>query len=127
MIFGIGTDIVKVDRMQKNLDKYGDRFASKILTETEMKDYNCYRKKAHFLAKRFAAKEAAAKAMGLGFRNGLQLKHIGVDHDKLGKPMLEFSGFASRFVQDKKITSVHLSLSDEVDHAVAFVTLEAGS
>jgi holo-[acyl-carrier protein] synthase len=127
MIFGIGTDIVKVDRMQKNLDKYGDRFASRILTEAETEDYHCYRKKAHFLAKRFAAKEAAAKAMGLGFRNGLQLKHIGVGHDKLGKPMLEFSGFASEFMQDKKITSVHLSLSDEVDHAVAFVTLEADS
>lgn len=127
MIYGIGTDIVRVDRMQKDIEKYGDRFASRILTEAEMEDYHANSKKAHFLAKRFAAKEAAAKAMGLGFRNGLQLKHISVDHDELGKPMLEFSGFASEFVQDKEITSVHLSLSDEVDHAVAFVTLETGS
>lgn len=123
MIFGIGTDIVRVARMQKNIERYGEKFAERILTLAELDDYRRETRKAHFLAKRFAAKEAAAKAMGTGFRDGLMLHHIGVTHDGAGKPQLAFTEQAAEFVQANGITSVHVSLADEEDHAVAFVTM----
>jgi len=126
MIFGIGTDIVRVARMQKNIERYGERFAERILTPAELSEYRKDARQAHFLAKRFAAKEAAAKAMGTGFRDGLMLHHIGVGHDAAGKPQLEFTDEAAAFVQTHGITGVHVSLEDEEDHAVAFVTLATG-
>lgn len=123
MIFGIGTDIVRVDRMQKNIERYGERFAERILTTDELEEFRREARPAHFLAKRFAAKEAAAKAMGTGFRDGLMLHHIGITHDAAGKPQLAFSDQAAEFIQAHGINSVHVSLADEADHAVAFVTL----
>lgn len=123
MIFGIGTDIVHVKRMRENLVKYGDKFARRILTAAEFVEFENKNDQTAFLAKRFAAKEAAAKAMGTGFSGGLSLHHIGVIHDDFGKPMLEFSGVAEEFVNKQKITQTHLSLADERDYAVAFVTM----
>lgn len=123
MIFGIGTDIVRVDRMQKNIERHGVRFAERILTVAELNEFRSEARPAHFLAKRFAAKEAAAKAMGTGFRDGLMLHHIGVTHDQAGKPQLAFTDQAEEFIRRHGITSVHVSLADEQDHAVAFVTL----
>jgi holo-[acyl-carrier protein] synthase len=123
MIYGIGTDIVRIARMQQSLDKHGDRFARRILTDHELIGYQQTTKPAHFLAKRFAAKEATAKAMGTGFRNGLSLKHINVNHDTQGKPILEFSGLAAEFMSEQGINESHISLADEQEYAVAFVTL----
>ena len=123
MIYGIGTDIVHVQRMHDNLEKYGDKFARRILTDAEFDEFQERNNKSAFLAKRFAAKEATAKAMGTGFSDGLSLKHIGVIHDAAGKPMLEFSGAAERFISTQKIIQSYLSLADERDYAVAFVTL----
>jgi len=123
VIFGIGTDIVRVDRMQKNIERHGVRFAERILTVAELIEFRSEARPAHFLAKRFAAKEAAAKAMGTGFRDGLMLHHIGVTHDQAGKPQLAFTDQAEEFIRRHGITSVHVSLADEQDHAVAFVTL----
>ncbi|MDH5370190.1 MAG: holo-ACP synthase, partial [Gammaproteobacteria bacterium] len=88
MIYGIGTDIVHINRMRENLDKYGDKFARRILTEAEFNEFEAKHDKAAFLAKRFAAKEATSKAMGTGFSQGLSLHHIGVEHDDAGKPIL---------------------------------------
>ncbi len=126
MIFGIGTDIVRVARMQEDLDRFGERFAERILTANELQEYRQNNNKANFLARRFAAKEAAAKALGTGFSNGVQLHDIEVAHDARGKPLLEFRGRARQFMQEKSITIAHISLADEQDHAVAFVTLEIG-
>lgn len=123
MIFGIGTDIVRVVRFEQSLARYGERFARRILTDAEYADFQKIARPAQFLAKRFAAKEATAKAMGTGFRNGLSLRHIGVGHDANGKPQLEFSGVAADFLSVNSITHAHISLADEKDHAVAFVTL----
>ena len=123
MIFGIGTDIVRVARMQQNIERYGEKFAERILTPAELQEFRREPRPAHFLAKRFAAKEAAAKAMGTGFRDGLHFHHIGVGHDAAGKPQLEFTDEAAAFVHAHGITNVHVSLADEEDHAVAFVTL----
>lgn len=124
MIFGIGTDIVRVGRMEQDLQRFGERFAERILTADEFEEFRLNAKPAHFLARRFAAKEAAAKAMGTGFANGLSWKHIGVTHDAAGKPILEFSGEAENFLHRNGVTVAHISLADEEDHAVAFVTLE---
>ena len=123
MIFGIGTDIVHVERMRKNLEKHGDNFAQRILTKAEFVEFENKKDKAAFIAKRFAAKEAAVKAMGTGFSQGLSLHHIGVTHDEAGKPILEFLETAEIFLQKNKIKQSHLSLADERDYAVAFVTL----
>lgn len=123
MIFGIGTDIVHINRMRDSLEKYGDKFARRILTEREFLEFTDKQNKPAFLAKRFAAKEATAKAMGTGFSQGLSLHHIGVEHDDAGKPILEFLDVADKFLKDNKIKQMHLSLADERDYAVAFVTL----
>jgi holo-[acyl-carrier protein] synthase len=125
MIFGIGTDIVRVSRMQKDIERFGERFAERILTDHELDEFRRSTRPAHYLARRFAAKEAAAKALGTGFADGLQLRHIGVIHDPAGKPILEFSGRALEMLAQHRISKSHVSLSDEEDHAVAFVTLES--
>jgi len=126
MIFGIGTDIVRVDRMERNIQRYGDRFARRILSSQEFGDYQKSGQPAHFLAKRFAAKEATVKAMGTGFAKGITLKQISVDHDAAGKPELVMSGEAESFLKSNGITHLHISIADEQDHAVAFVTLSIG-
>lgn len=125
MIVGIGTDIVRVSRMADNLERFGSRFAEKILTANELLLFSQHKRPASFLAKRFAAKEAAAKAMGHGFRDGLMLSHIGVGHDALGKPLLEYGGRAIEICARLGVSESHLSISDEDEYAIAFVTLEA--
>jgi holo-[acyl-carrier protein] synthase len=124
MIYGIGTDIVHVGRIRDDLSRFGDRFAERILTANELLEFHQNANKANFLARRFAAKEAAVKAMGTGFSNGVQLHDIEVTHDEHGKPMLVFHGRARNFMQERSVTVAHISLADEADNAVAFVTLE---
>ncbi len=123
MIFGIGTDIVSVSRMQSALQRHGDRFAERILAATELQEYRESGKPAQFLAKRFAAKEAAAKAFGTGFRHGLAMHDFIVTHDELGKPLLQFAGPAEEFCRKQGVGESFVSISDEKEHAVAFVTL----
>lgn len=123
MIFGIGTDVVTIARMEEALERHGERFAQRILAESELSAYKESSKPAHFLAKRFAAKEATAKAFGTGFRNGLSMTHITVENDELGKPLLCFTGYAEQYCTEQGIGESFLSLSDEKDHAIAFVTL----
>lgn len=126
MIFGIGTDIVRIERMQNALNRYGDKFAERILSAEEFSEFKNSETGARFLAKRFAAKEATAKAMGTGFRDGLSLRHIFVGHDEKGKPILHYSQQASAFIKENNITESHISLADEQEYAVAFVTLLRG-
>jgi holo-[acyl-carrier protein] synthase len=126
MIYGIGTDIVAVARMRRNLERYGKKFAARILTQAELTDFHRSAKPAHFLARRFAAKEAAAKAMGTGFADGVGWREIGVTHDTCGRPQLVFDGRAAALLRAKMIGAAHLSLADEEHHALAFVTLESG-
>ena len=125
MIFGIGTDLVQVARMQENIERHGEKFARRILTRHELDEYRIHQQPAHFMAKRFAAKEATAKAMGIGFSNGLSLRHIGVSHDDKGKPYIEYSGRGRELRDLLGISCSHVSLADERDYAIAFVTLLA--
>ena len=127
MIFGIGTDIVQVSRMQDNLTKHGERFAERILADSEMARFLDHARPAQFLAKRFAAKEAVAKAFGTGFRDGLSLRHIEVINDEHGRPLLQFKEMAQELAEKFHICESHLSLSDEPNYAIAFVVLECKS
>ena len=123
MIYGIGTDIVRIDRIRDNLERFGERFARRLLTAAELADYRVSRQPERFLAKRFAAKEAVVKALGVGFREGLTFNLIGVIHDHYGKPGIIYSGQALAYTRAAGITKSLLSLSDERDYAVAFVIL----
>ena len=125
MIFGIGTDIVHIPRIQQALERHGERFAERILTPSELEGYRRAGQPAHFLAKRFAAKEAAAKALGVGFRLGLSLQHIAVRRAPHSRPELHFSGRAAQVCSEQSITAAHLSLADEQEYAVAYVILES--
>jgi len=124
VIHGIGTDIVSVARMQANLERYGDRFARRILTEREYEQYRGAFHPARFLAKRFAVKEAVAKALGTGLAAGVRLGQIGVHNDARGKPDLSYSGRAATLCREADICRSHVSISDEEQYAVAFVILE---
>ena len=123
MIYGIGVDIVKIERIRNNIQRFGERFAQRLLTEAELADYRAARQPERFLAKRFAAKEAVVKALGTGFREGLAFNLIGVDHDHRGKPGIVYSGPALDTIRAIGINDSLLSLSDEQDYAVAFVIL----
>lgn len=122
MIFGIGTDIVQVDRIQKNLDRYGERFARRILADSEFAEFSQVNDPARFLARRFAAKEATAKAYGTGFSDGLTFSDIAVGHDAQGKPELRLAGRAAELCKEMGIGRNYISIADESDYAVAFVT-----
>ena len=123
MIYGIGVDMVRISRMHAGLARFGDRFAQRILSRQEFEEFQATGKRASFLAKRFAAKEAAVKALGTGFRDGLGLRHITVVHDTMGRPYLRYSGRASEILREQGIGDSHLSITDEEDHALAFVML----
>ncbi|NIR62122.1 MAG: holo-ACP synthase [Gammaproteobacteria bacterium] len=126
MIYGIGTDIVAVARIERNIARYGERFSRRILAPEELAGLAGNARPAHFLARRFAAKEATAKALGTGFRGGLRLTDIRVGHDGLGRPELRYAGYARRLVDELGITRSLVSIADERDHAVAYVTLLQG-
>ena len=125
MIFGIGTDIVEVARIEASLAQFGDAFAEKILTENELKSYHESHIKARFLAKRFAAKEAFSKALGTGLRAPATFQNIAVSHDDLGKPILVLAAELQAFLAAKNIQKMHISISDEKNLAAAFVVLES--
>jgi holo-[acyl-carrier protein] synthase len=124
MIYGIGTDIVEVSRIEDSLARFGEIFAQRILTEQEWLSFEQSQTKARFLAKRFAAKEAFAKALGTGLRTPATFQNIGVAHDDLGKPVLDLAAELQAFLEEKGIHFQHLSISDEKALAAAFVVLE---
>lgn len=124
MIYGIGTDIVEVARIEEGLARFGDAFARRILGEAEWPEYAASQLKPRFLAKRFAAKEACAKALGCGVRAPATLPNITVSHDPLGKPALVLAPELQAWADARGIRSAHLSISDEKALAVAYVVLE---
>ena len=124
MIVSIGTDIVDIKRMQANLEKSGQRFAQKILSPNEYQEFLVVNKPAHFIAKRFAVKEALLKAVGTGFRDGVRLSDIEVIHDEYGKPSLKCYHTVEQILVKLEVGRMHLTIADEQDYAVAFVLLE---
>jgi holo-[acyl-carrier protein] synthase len=124
MILGIGTDIVAVARIEAAIQRHGIAFAEYILSDSELAEYSEQKYQARFLAKRFAAKEALAKATGQGLRAPVTLRAISVTHDDLGKPILAFSEELAAHLAGLGMSSHHLSISDEKETVVAFVVLE---
>lgn len=125
MIYGIGTDIVYVDRVAAVFERYGERFARKILSESELSDLSRAPSAARFLAKRFAAKEAFSKAIGTGIRRPVTWRFISVGHDRRGKPRIDPHPLLAALMEERGIGANHVSITDERDVAVAFVILEA--
>jgi len=124
MIFGIGTDVVEYARIESMWARYGLRFAQRVLSERELSSFEPDSHPARFLAKRFAAKEAFAKAVGSGLREPVSLCRISVTHDGFGKPVLEFDEILRAHLAQLGIAAHHLSVSDERNMIVAFVVLE---
>lgn len=123
MIAGIGTDIVAIARLNALYERYGGTVLSRLLAPSEMAACTEASDKGRFLAKRFAAKEAFGKALGIGVRAPATLPAIAVCHDDLGKPFFEYSPALAALLAERGLVA-HLSISDERDHAIAFVILE---
>ena len=124
MIYGIGTDIVALNRIEKLHKKYGQAFAERLLSRIELLEYPQAGSPVNFLAKRFAAKEAFAKAVGTGLRSPVSLRNIGIGHDELGKPEFICEPELQKWLKEQDIRRVHLSMSDEEDKVLAFAVAE---
>ncbi|RMD78091.1 MAG: holo-ACP synthase [Gammaproteobacteria bacterium] len=122
MLFGIGTDLVRIARMERALARHGERLARRLLSPEELEDYRRQRRPARFLARRFAAKEAVAKALGTGFR-GVAPRDLGVGHDALGRPLLRPGPRAARLFAELGVGEGHLSIADEEEYALAHAVL----
>ena len=123
MIFGIGTDIVEINRIQKAMEN-SERFAQRLLTSFEINEYSKSKYPEKYLAKKFAAKESIVKAMGTGIGNGMSWQMIQIEHDELGKPVVVVSGAINAFFIQHAIARCHLSISDEHHYASAMTVLE---
>jgi holo-[acyl-carrier protein] synthase len=124
MIFGIGTDIVAVVRIASALEAHGARFAARILAEAELAEFTRDAHPTRFLAKRFAVKEAFAKAFGTGIGAQIGWHDVEVEHDTLGRPLLSMSAAVRERLSRAGVGGAHVSISDEAEYVVAFVVLE---
>ena len=130
MILGLGSDLCNIDRIQASLDRFGERFLARVFTEAERaKAAKRPFTRAGTLAKRFAAKEAFAKAVGTGFKRGVFMRDIGVVNAFSGAPTLALAGGAQArldaMVPDGHAARVHLTMTDDHPWAQAFVVIEA--
>lgn len=124
-IVGLGTDIAEIERVEKALARSGDAFAKRILTEQELEKFYSLKQQGRFLAKRFAAKEAASKALGTGIAQGVTFHDFTISNNEFGAPVLTLSNKAFEIAQAKQINAIHLSISDERHYAVATVIYES--
>lgn len=123
MIKGTGIDLVEIRRIRRIMERHGQKFASKILTDNEIEQLP-KGDSAPRLAALFAGKEAAVKALGTGFSRGIHFKCIEILHAKSGKPSIHFSGKAQEAALSMEIRNGHISLTHEKGHAAAVVILE---
>ena len=124
MIFGIGTDLIKIKRI-KNINSL-EKFALKILSENELDLFNSLSndKKVTFISKQFAGKEAFSKALGTGISEGIRFKEIEILRDEKGKPIFTAINSLKSFMLNLGITRTHISFTDEREYAMAFAILE---
>ena len=123
MTIAIGTDIVEIQRIASALERQGDKFVQRILTESEIAEYQARGNSVAFLAKRFAAKEAIAKALGTGIGRGISFQHMIVSNNSEGAPQVELQANAAERLKQLGGTNVLLSLSDEKNYALAYVAI----
>ena len=124
MIYGLGADLVKIERMDKVINRWGDRFINRVFTPDEQKLCNSRVFPSSAFALRFAAKEAFSKAVGLGMRKGVRWRDIEVFHHPGGKPGLRLYGRSLEICRENRIIGIHLTLSDEGEYGLAMVVLE---
>ena len=123
MIFGIGTDVVQQERVRLVHDKFGERFAERLLLPAELAAFHRYKRPVRFLAMRFAAKEAIVKAMGTGFAHGMWIRDSGVVSNAWGKPEIIWSERGRHMCEQLGIGEGHVTLTDEAGLIVAVVVL----
>ena len=129
MIIGLGSDMIDIRRIERSLDRFGERFLNRVFTPTERQRSERRVGRAASYAKRFAAKEACSKALGTGFRRGVYWRDMGVVNLASGKPTLELTGGARRrldaLVPDGMVAQVDLSMTDDHPLAQAIVVISA--
>ena len=129
MILGVGNDVVDIRRIEKTLGRFNDRFINRVFTENEMKKSENRKNRAASYAKRFAAKEACAKALGTGIAKGVFWRNMEVKNHKSGKPYMELSNGAEKILRENtpngKNAEIHLTLTDDYPYAQAIVIIEA--
>jgi holo-[acyl-carrier protein] synthase len=125
MIFGVGIDIIEVERIQKELSKEGERFKARVFTKNEIEYCEPKATKAQHYAARFAAKEAFFKAMGSGWSKGFAWTEIETAKNEEGKPYLITSGKVKEFLKQNKVSNIQISLSHIKETATAIVILES--
>ena len=123
MIFGIGTDVVQLERVRQVHEKFGERFAERLLLPAELAAFRRYTRPVRFLAMRFAAKEAIVKAMGTGFAHGMWIRDAGVVSNEWGKPQIIWSDRGHRMCEQLGIGEGHVTLTDEAGLVVAVAVL----
>jgi len=124
MIYGIGVDIVKIERFKRALDRWGDRLSTRVFTPKELSICNTKAQPSRHLALRFAAKEAFLKALGIGMFQGVTWTEIEIINDPLGRPLMTVRGKAEMICREKGITEIFVSISHEAEYGVAHVLLE---
>ena len=124
MIFGIGTDIVEMSRMQSTWERFGEHFARRILMDEEMELFKRTKQPARFLAMRFAGKEATVKAMGTGFAHGVWLRDVGITSNEWGRPLIIWSERGQKMCDQLGIGKGHVSLTDDAGLVLAFAVVE---
>ena len=129
MIIGLGSDLIDIRRIEKSLERYGERFTSRLFTEIEQKKSDARHERAASYAKRFAAKEACSKALGTGISHGVFWKDMGVVNLPGGKPTMLLTGGAGERLRSMMPAGhepvVHLTITDDYPLAQAFVIIEA--
>ncbi|GAB6264113.1 holo-ACP synthase [Photobacterium sp. R1] len=123
-IVGLGTDIAEIARVELVLERTGAAFARRVLTPQEQAIFRQHKQAGRYLAKRFAVKEAAAKALGTGIACGVSFQDFTVTNNERGKPELTLSGKAAELAAQMAVRHVHLTIADEKHYAVATVILE---
>jgi len=128
MIYGIGTDICDIRRIRASLERHGERFAAKVLSDGEMKMYRARSQRwpergIRFVATRFSAKEAFSKAVGLGMRMPMTWRHCEIGKLPSGQPTIVLHGELKTWFEAKGL-SAHITVTDEVDYAASFCVVE---
>ncbi|MEX2122539.1 MAG: holo-ACP synthase [Woeseia sp.] len=123
MIFGVGTDIVELSRIQATYDRFGDRFVERLLMPEERTLFEKAKWPVRFLAMRFAGKEATVKAMGTGFGHGVWIRDVGILNNPWGRPLITFSARGQGVCRQLGIGEGHVSLTDDAGLVIAFAVV----
>ncbi len=124
MIYGVGTDIVELARVQATYERFGEHFVRRILMPEEVTLFRRSKQPVRFLAMRFAGKEATVKAMGTGFRHGVWVRDVGITNNEWGRPLVVWSERGKRACERLGIGHGHVSLTDDAGLVVAFAVVE---